>query len=108
MAKVKRNTIRKSAKELVCPKCGGPMHYDKKMEFWKCLLCEGEFWPKVEVRQEGMPIVFVEKMIRECYVEDIRVGFFGFGGKNRGGSKSGRRRKDPPKPSNWAGKYLFT
>ena len=75
-----------------CPSCG---HYLEKrdMDFWACPYCGGEWWPP---EKDDTP----EKLARAAravYQEDVRVGFFGFGGKHGGGSKSGKKRSKPPK-----------
>lgn len=31
-------------KVLHCPRCAEVMIYDKKMDFWQCPLCDGQFW----------------------------------------------------------------
>ena len=75
-----------------CPSCG---HYleKKDMDFWACPYCVGEWWPP---EKDDTPEKLA-RAAREVYQEDVRVGFFGFGGKCSGGSKSGRKRSKPPK-----------
>ncbi len=78
-------------KILRCPNCGTYM--EKQDEWWKCPHCEGEWWPP---EREDTPEQLA-RAARLAYMEDVRVGFFGFGGKYSSGSKSGKKRSKPPK-----------
>lgn len=77
-----------------CPHCD---HYlvQKGSDYWKCDKCKGEWWPP---EKDDTPEKLA-KAARAAYHEDVRVGFFGFGGKRSGGSRSGRgsKRKVPVK-----------
>ncbi len=68
-----------------CPLCG---NYTEKQEFdfWKCPNCECEIWP--HEKEDGPDAV--ARAARAAFQEDMRVGFFGFGGKRSGGSRGKR------------------
>lgn len=99
----KRNT-----QEIIkCPRCGEVMVFNTQFEFWKCPACDGEFWPDVELNQADMSPRLVDKMVKDVYQEEIRVGYVP-GTKKKGGAKSGRKRKKPKKSPDWAKRYVET
>lgn len=71
-----------------CPLCGGYMD-QQDMDFWKCPNCEAELWPP---EKEDSPEELA-RAARAAYLEDMRIGFFGFGGKRSSGSRCKRYGK---------------
>ena len=97
MAKVKVDP-----KPIPCGVCGGQMVWAPVSGCWRCTNCPAETWHDGQTLSNSPPIL-VDKVIRETFAEDIRVGVGP--PKKRGGSKSGRKRKKPPKKTDWAGSY---
>jgi hypothetical protein len=73
-----------------CPADCGAFLEEKEQGFWKCPVCGGEWWPELDDTPEKLA-----KAARKAMDEDVRVGFFGFGGKHSSGSKSKRHKKKP-------------
>ncbi len=71
-----------SAKILRCPCCGEVMIY-QELGFWRCPVCDGEFWPPDEDEED-------ERAILSCWLEDVRRPLPKHGG---GRSNKGRRKK---------------
>lgn len=72
--------------ERYCLDCGAPMKYNKKMNFWRCPVCRGEWWPEEE-KQEWQPPALVSRYGGEV-LPPVAIP------KKKGGSrKSGRKRK---------------
>ncbi|MDN5324065.1 MAG: hypothetical protein PWQ67_2519 [Clostridia bacterium] len=81
-----------------CPECGKYMEEQElkgKESFWVCPYCEGEWWPS---EKDDTPKKLA-KAARKAFYEDVRVGYFGNGGKKGGGSRTkGRKKKIKPLP----------
>lgn len=83
-----------------CPMCGGQMMFDK-YDFYKCQDCGGEFWPnpfegKGESDSEDLMKRDGVKTVVSAFCTEKDMGP-GYKIPRKGNSKSGRRRKQPPK-----------
>jgi len=77
--------LQATEKILRCPRCGEVMLL-KEPGFWKCPICQGEFWPDDEPE---------EVQIRKCYLSTLIIPSVK---KRSGGSRSRKRSSRQRKP----------
>lgn len=85
---------------LRCPKCGEVL-IKQEYGFWKCPLCDGEWWPPDPGENERVQ----KRQILECWLEDMRIPLIK---KHRSSSKSGRKRGRKPWKPLLTERYLLT
>lgn len=73
---------------LRCPDCGEVM-LRQEPGFYKCPMCDGEFWPPDELGEEDE-----HQQVVSCWLEDVRIPLI----RKHRSSRSRRKRKKPLPP----------
>lgn len=81
-----------------CPQCGGQMVFDN-FDFYRCSNCGGEFWPNPFEKKVDTEELMARDEVKHAVSVFDSNAIMGPGYKvpRKGNSKSGRRRKNPPK-----------
>lgn len=70
-----------------CPLCG-EVTIRQEFDFWKCPICGCEIWPEEEETERQK-----NRVIREVYYEELRIGFYGNPkGRSSRSKKYGRKK----------------